>query len=433
MTIKLNVIFNSILVTSLTVIVATFSSVSYSADIARESKTTYKAKILPLKASDLGSTTIESRLQTVEMPSINMNKETVTFVQVLGNGSAIESAIKPSYTSSSRSFKMHVKGNKLASGIIIPASSQSPIVRVVSQSNAKSFRADQLELKENGRWISGSKAFDIVADRNELNAAGMPSARDVFAMRLKSRGAATPIELRVNKLANLDGDFAIHVFETNSKTVLDLTVANTNLLQGDKLKADVKLHKGAAHLDIVSANGYLVSPRAATKIPVKINIIDGQVSSVIDTKGLSSNAAGLWELHITSEHKGGDVVVLRDAAVAFSLSAKTARFSGDVHIRKPLRKTEGLTLEFDIETALAGRYAVSAVIYGNDSNGNKKAGVMVSAAKWLDANGEIELDISPQKLAEADITAPFEVRYLELKDQTRMASLWSQTNALNIP
>jgi hypothetical protein len=50
----------------------------------------------------------------------------------------------------------------------------------------------------------------------------------------------------------------------------------------------------------------------------------------------------------------------------------------------------------------------------------------MNVATWLDGNGEITLKAKRQLLAQAGVLAPFTLRHLSLKDQTRLAELHYQ-------
>jgi hypothetical protein len=384
----------------------------------------------PLASGDSGANTLDSDIASIALPSINTRKERVTYSRPLAEDANIQAPAK-AYTKESRSFKMEVSGDALRKGVSIPTSSSSPVIRLVPQAKADAVRTEQLRIEMDGRWQTGKEAFKTVADKNALRAAGFEATGDTLAMQLKPSALPGPVKLKVDGLKSGKGKYSVLVFEPNSDKVLKLRASNTRLLRGETLNMEVDLLSAGKTLTLDQAEGFVVGPDGKALKSAALTLKDGVASASIDTQSLSSSAPGLWEFHVNTRQGEGEEQVLRSAKVAFALAPKTARLLGTVSYDLPATDADALTLGFDVEAGIAGRYEISAVIYGQDGN-STRAGVFASTAQWLDGAGTITLVVPVDHLAEAGISAPYEVRHLRLKDQTRMADLRSQNKSLVI-
>lgn len=404
-------------------------------------KSDVRLTMLPLAPSDSGSKSINHELLVKMLPKINMSKQRVSYNQVLTENTSISMFNKISYTKQSRSFKMQVNAAALNHGVEIPVSSESPVIRVISMAKGIGVEKQQLKIKKGSTWLSSEEAFDVVANQNELNAAGLSIAKNAFAMKLKKTLGREPVTLKIDRIKADNSQYVIHVLEPRSDKILNLTVNNAKLLKGDLLTLKLNLLQGVKKLPLNTTQAYILSPQGAQKIPVILksgsdkfagDFDRGSVYAAVDTSQLSTQAAGLWEFHVASSHGDGRDEVLRNAKLAFSLAPKTGRLLDRVVYTKPQADKDTLCLEFDVEAAVAGRYEVSAIIYGFSNEGKRTAGIKTTTAQWLESNGSIVLEVPADILRQAGIVAPFEVRHLSLKDQTRMAELWSQEKALVI-
>ena len=130
---------------------------------------------------------------------------------------------------------------------------------------------------------------------------------------------------------------------------------------------------------------------------------------------LPPTTPGLWELQVFASGDG----LQRDARTAFAVAQPTARFKGDHAFNAQL-----------LRVALAGRSRFARTLRGARDAVRVRPGPRV-ATRWRRrtprpgsnrGDGMLVLDFDRQHLP-AGYGAPFEVRQLELHDQTRMAPL----------
>ena len=97
--------------------------------------------------------------------------------------------------------------------------------------------------------------------------------------------------------------------------------------------------------------------------------------------------------------------------------------------RADLVEGDGLVVRLGLETAAAGRYEVRGTLFGTGADGALvPVAVAHSAAPMASGRGELELAFPADLLT--GVSAPFEVRDLQLTDQTRMGVLHRQAGAL---
>ncbi len=123
--------------------------------------------------------------------------------------------------------------------------------------------------------------------------------------------------------------------------------------------------------------------------------------------------SGLWELHVSATDANG---IQRDVKTAFAASYPTARFDGSV-------ERSNATYRLGIEAASSGRYEASAVLYGTGKKGLVPVATSATA-QWLESGASsIDLEFDAALIKAAGVDAPFVLRSVTLKDQSRMALL----------
>ncbi len=383
----------------------------------------------PRSDSDLGSDSLMLRSTKTALPAINTNRESVSFSQLVDSDQPLVFQAVP-HTSTSREFWLDVSAAELSQGVEIPVSSRAAILRLSPTSSLKSaaLSPSQLQLSQFGNELDFDAAFDRIANAEALKSAGMSVGEQTIALRMGQGVAAAPVVLRATGLTG-SSDYVMHVFEPQSTRVLNVQASANSVISGQAMAVSVDLAGSSNGLKSSEISGYLVAPDGQTTVPLQF----ANNKATVDTTALSSAAPGLWEAHTFVRHDDATQVIMRDAKVAFAISPATARLSGDMILSSGNIANDAMSLSVGVEVGQAGRFEVSAVIFGDDGYGNTRPGVRVATAAWLDISGEIQLEIPMSLIAESGIQAPLSVGHLSLKDQTRMAELWRQEHAVQIP
>src|SRR5690606_36123155 len=122
---------------------------------------------------------------------------------------------------------------------------------------------------------------------------------------------------------------------------------------------------------------------------------------------------------------GPDGSLQRDARTAIEVTRPTAKLAGGYGF-----DAAALRLQLPVQVAAEGRYELRATLFATGPSGLAEPVAQAHAADWL-APGErkLALDFGVGNLP-SGYGAPYEVRFLELKDQTRMGTLETRGLAL---
>ncbi len=388
-----------------------------------------KMTLLTPSSNDMTSQALTT-LDGIALPAINKSKERVTFSQVLSADATINTAVNQRFVKESRNFQMEISGAQLNAGVNIPVASESAVIRVIPMKNSPQIDSKQLKINANGRWMNHDEAFATTVNENQLRAAGLESPKNTIAVKMKATPSDAGMMMKSEQGLQSSDRFNVMVFEPNSNEVLKTRLNKSRVVQGETIRVRTRLTKGSKKMAMNNVSAYVMAPNSNVKIPVELKTRNNVVIAKIDTSKMVASAPGLWEVYISAEAEKGQAKTLRSAKVGFAVAPMTARLSGDVDV--DLASADNMAFSFDVENIMAGRYEVSAVIYGTNANGDMVPAIMSSTAKWLDANGTITLDVSKADLKQAGLSEPLEVRHLKLKDQTRLSELWSQDSALKM-
>lgn len=390
------------------------------------------AQSAPLNPAAPGDLTANANLnlQSQALPSATANREEVRFSHVLDNPQPL--AVTTSAEKISRFFSMEMTGRELRRGMFIPTQSSAPVIRVIPMHGADKLDLDDLRVRAGGRWMKADDAFQSVVSDAELTAAGMRSAPNSFAMRMKAdtrRGFTMRARARFNK----DSRYKVMVLEPNSSVALQLRMERNRVVQGQAISANATLLDANNAMAISNVTAFVTAPGATTQQAVNAQLQNGRVTFDMDTSNMVASEPGLWELSLQTRHGRGENAIIRDAKIAFAVAPATASMAGSAEMISDASAGQALALSFPVDVAVAGRYELQAVVFGHNAAGEEVPGVQVMTAKWLDGNGEIMLEVPANQLLEAGIQAPYRIGHLTLKDQTRLSELWSQESAITMP
>ena len=117
--------------------------------------------------------------------------------------------------------------------------------------------------------------------------------------------------------------------------------------------------------------------------------------------------------------------VQRDARTAISVAQPTARLAGSYRF-DPAR----LAFTAPVQVGAPGRYELRATLFATGSDGIARPVSEAHSAVWFDKGmAALSLGFDRAHLP-TGYGAPYEVRYLELKDQSRMGQLETRELAL---
>lgn len=391
---------------------------------------------LPLKSSDIAVTrTIDSRSM---VPGINQERALVEFTQKLDKN-ALTIARQSAILQSSRQYWLDVSATELNAGLRFNTTASGTIVRISPfspQSQRFELSTADIIVGPVSRQTRAGDNVAALADQQSLNASGAQFSSGTVAFRIHEDAGFGSMRLQVPALP--DGQYIVHVFEPQSQAVLTLQTNANSYLPDSTLQATLKLNGIKHNLQSNDIQAFITSPDATRSYPVNLAVSREGVSIRAGLPSVTEFNAGLWTVNASISTTTAGVVVQRDIKTAFDLAIPTARIINAQLMPAALlqdesKQDDSLSLAVQLETAVAGRYEISGTLYGHNSNGQLLPIAMTQAANWLD-NGmqSLPLRFASDVVSGSGLTGPFEIRNLQLKDQSRMGLLHKQARAWQI-
>lgn len=352
-----------------------------------------------------GSDQVPTRLASVALPAGRFERAPVSFSWALDPFAPL--AAPAPHLAESREFWQTVDGAELARGVDLALTAPGALIRVSPARGAARLKAGDVHVQGNGR----TARLESAAGDAELQAAGMDVDPGTAVVRLGREHAAGRYLLRAD---NAKGRYVVHVFEPDSDVILRARADRNHVLGGETVTVDIALTRGA-HGVAAQAEALLVAPDGSSRPVTVAKGGNGHLSARVRLPtATTSSAPGLWELQVFATGEG----VPRDARTAFAVASPTARFEGDYAFNAQL-----LRVALPVEAGSVGRYEARGTLYASGPDRVLRPVAQAHAAAWFErGDGMLVLDFDRSHLP-AGYGAPFEVRQLELHDQTRQVPL----------
>lgn len=387
-------------------------------------------QLLPLADGDLAAAALDSAPDTAAGPAVS--HDAVAFSWPVDRAAALDQRPAPA-TATSREYWLRVTAAELAEGVALPTTAPAALVRLNPAGSAPVERAPEpteldLVAPDGAVWRDG-EGMELLADADAVKASGAPFADGTVAFRIREDLGDGRFVLRAAGLAApAETPFVVHVLEPSSPYVLELTADRVDALAGAEVHAVARL-AAFRSLPPGSIQAALIAP-SGRRLPATTRTLwNGDARLTARVEGADGASRGLWQLEASVDASVGDTEVRRQVRTAFSATAPTARLGAAAAVD---RSDDGtLFVRLPVEAATDGRFEVRAVLYGTRPDGTVAPAAVGHSADWLPAgNTALELRFAPD-LTEG-MKAPFELRDLQLVDQSRMGLLHRQARALLI-
>lgn len=350
---------------------------------------------------------VPSQLVSLPLPPGQFERAPVSFSWKLDPSATL--APPAPHQARSREYWQTVEATELSRGVELKLSAPGALVRLSPSRGAAALAPAQVDLRD----AAGRRArLQSLASDTQLKAAGMDVDRGTVVVKLAPEHGAGAYRLRATNAAG--GRYLVHVFEPTSDVVLSARARSDRALAGSTLAVDLDFQRGNAAMPGVQAQALLVGPDGRSH-PAQVRAgAGGRLTAFAPLPVGAQAGAGLWELQLFANAQG----IQRDARTAFAVVQPTARFDGQVAIN-----AGDLRLALPVQAASPGRYEARGTLYATAPDGALRPVAQAHSAAWFaKARGVLVLDFE-QAHVPAGYRAPFEVRQLELHDQTRMSPL----------
>ena len=373
-------------------------------------------QLLPAGPADLVSTHISN----AALPAGNFEHQPVSFHWVLDPGAELATATP--FVSESREYWTQVDATEMQRGFAIDTTAPGAVVRVSPIGKSLPAAPEQLHLLQAGSAVKADLAFAHRANAEQLQQAGMDVSNGSAVVQFNPQLGQGRFQLQ---MANAQGRYLVHVFEPNSPYALRAQANHANLLAGDRVDVSAGLANGRTNLSGTQMTGVLVAPSGQT-YPLNFAVNSrGEMHASAQLPAQASAAPGLWEAQVFAGASENGNPIQRDTRTAFAVAQPTARLTGQYRF-DPL----SMRVTLPLQIGASGRYGVGGTLYATAPDGVARPVAVAQSAAWFEPGQHASSLGFDRASVPLGYRAPFELRYVELKDQTRQAQLETRELAL---
>lgn len=367
---------------------------------------------------------IPTRVAAAPAPAAAIEPAAVNFAWTLDPLQPLEEA-PPPFMASSRSYWQIADATTLRQGLPLPLTAPGALVQISPLQGALALASAQWQVRD----PSGTPVIDTRVDAAALRAAGMAVAAGTSVVKLGAASGRGRYRLQGTRA---QGRYVVQVQEAESTVALQLQASRQQVLAGDMLTLTARLvddggnaatatPQAGARALAATGQALLVAPGGRSWVVPLVAAGDGLHGQVRIPQDVGP-FQGLWELQADVVGKG----VQRVARVAVAVAQPTARFTGQFNADPAARR-----IRLAVQLGAPGRYEARGTLYATAPDGVLRAAAQAHAAASFAGAGQgsLTLDFASATLP-AGYAAPFEVRQLELHDQSRMAPLERRVRAL---
>ena len=328
----------------------------------------------------------------------------------------------------SRQYWVDATGADLAGGVSLPLTSRGAVIRVSPLEAGGDIGIDpaSVQLSVNGKRFDSTRSMMQVTDGASLQQLGMSVPAQTIAFKLDKAIPPGKLDLAVARLP-ANQKLVVHVFEPDSDWVAELALPRDTFVAGETLEFGFGLGDSRGKTRVDSVQAVLADPFADKTWALEIDKADGTLTRQAPADRFVSGHDGLFEAYVYLETVQDGLTIRRDLKLPVSIVPPLARFTGQT----AATLDEGLTIDVGVQTAVPGRFQLNGQIFGTAADGTLKPLAMAQSAAVIDGRaGSIQLQVSGDMLKSSGLSAPFEVRNLELLDQGRMFVLQRQQSGL---
>lgn len=353
---------------------------------------------------------VPTRLVSLPAPAGQFERAPVSFSWALDPRVALSPPTP--YVAESREYWRTVDGVELQKGVSVQTSAPGAVIRISPRRGAAPIEAKQVGVTGHGKAVRLEQATSAVA----LQAAGMDVQAGTAVVKLARENGAGAYSLHAR---NAKGRYVVHVYEPESAVRLKAHADRQHALGGETVTVTLEAYRDDRSIP-AQAEALLVAPDGSS-LPVRVaRDTAGRLAAKVKLPAQASSAAGLWELQLFATADG----IARDARTAFGVAAPTARLRGDITV-----SGAQLRAVVPLESASPGRYEVRGTLYATASDGSLAPVSQAHSAAWFGrGKGSLVLAFDRAHVP-SGYGAPYEIRDLQLNDQSRMAPLETRSRA----
>jgi len=410
-------------------------------------------RLLPPKRGDFAPDKLTG--SPIESRSMNENREELSFHWLLNPKEAINLYQRPQRTTSSR-YSMEIDSTEIPNGITIDTTAPGAIIRLFAvhgpdeeldlDSSYALLPENMILVNRNEEAFQGEEAFISFVSVEEMDEAGFSLPEGTVGFQINPKLEAGTFTLHIDQYQS-EFPLRVHVFEKDSAYLLNLQMNSDIAFEGSQITVYGDLSPSSNMADDASSTmrteqfeAQIHSPSGAI-YPMETSRTEyGRLMATATLPEKGSISEGLWEVKVKAVLSDSEYKIIREGETAFSFVQPTARFTGRVEISgmkvesniRDDRSSKGISVAFEVDTAHPGRYEVKGLLFGSSRDGKMYPLAMFDTAVYLEEKGLIEVVLAQETLKKSGLSAPYKIMGLTLKDQSRLAILSFQREALTL-
>ncbi len=358
-------------------------------------------------------------LVNLDALDIPMEQQPVHFSQAISTTGKL-SFNNNGYSHVSDEYWFEATGRELMLGVAINISQPGALIRL-------SGKHGKNQTKEGWQNSIDPEAVSLLQAGNKLGAAFTQkvsaeqfATANIFpnssALQVNKTLGAGKFTLKVEQALQASQRYIVNVKEKNSEHKLHLTIDKQSYRQGQDIFFNA---------DVVNSHGEALpaNQKVSVKLPngevqpLQVSQVNQQFKVTLPQVHHEQERGQLYELMIETAAQHNGIKVRRNGKVAFAVSKATARLEGKVNHR-------GDAIEFNLNVASEGRYEISGIVYGMNSQGKSVAFMLSRSAYYLPAGlHKKSLQLDKAIIKQSGLQAPYTVKSVQLLDQSRLALL----------
>jgi hypothetical protein len=357
------------------------------------------------------------RLQAAPVPAGEFERQPVSFAWALDPQAELDA--QAPFVAESREFWAVAEASELQAGLAIDTTAAGAVIRISPAQGGRAVDPDQVRMLKNGRLIPEPQSFQRKTNAAQLKAAGMDVPDGSAIVQLAKEQGQGRFQVQ---LADAKGRYLVHVYEPESPFVFRAQADRISVLAGNTLEVAAAMQRGDATLAMASNQvaGVLVSPSGRS-----FDLAFSNGKARLQLPDDAGSEPGLWEVQLSAGTFVDGASVQRDANTAVEVTRPTARLGGGYGFN-----AAAVRFELPVQVAASGRYELRGTLFATGQDGVSRPVSQAHMANWLEP-GQRQLALAfGQVNVPAGYGAPYELRFLELKDQTRMGTLDTRELAL---
>ncbi|MBW8368624.1 MAG: DUF4785 family protein [Arenimonas sp.] len=369
--------------------------------------------LLPPGAADQSP----SRLQAAPAPVGEFERQPVAFAWAL-DPEAVLDAQAP-FLAESREFWAVAQASELQAGLAIDTTAAGAVIRISPAQGSRAVDPDQVRMFKNGRLIPEPQSFQRKTNAAQLKAAGMDVPDGSAIVQLAKEQGQGRFQVQ---MTDAKGRYLVHVYEPESPFVFRAQADRSRVLAGDTLEVAAAMQRGDDTLALANNQvaGVLVSPSGRS-----YDLAFSSGRARLQLPDDAGSEPGLWEVQLSAGTFADGASVQRDANTAVEVTRPTAKLDGGYGFN-----AAAVRFDLPVQVAAPGRYELRGTLYATAPDGVSRPVSQAHMANWLEP-GQRQLALAFGRVnVPMGYGAPYELRFLELKDQSRMGTLDTRELAL---